>query len=253
MAPTRGHGWWPYLLPLFSFLLLGELAGRMPEAWRPGFLPLRVLVPAILFLKYWREGYYPELRTGYLRRPGPVLVDFVVGLVGAVLWMAPFLLALRFDPPLWQALPELLQPDPSEGFDPELLGPGLVALTLSLRGLGYGLVTPFVEELFVRSWLARYAVVFDGDRDFRDVPIGHFTWQSLGIVTVFFTVSHVPWEWPVAIPWILLTQLWFYYRRSLPALVTVHAGSNLGIFAFVLAMDGRIPGAAGPMDLWFFL
>ena len=41
--------------------------------------------------------------------------------------------------------------------------------------------------------------------------------------------------------------------ESLPALVAVHAGSNLGIFAFVVTMTGRIPGATGPMSLWFFL
>ena len=253
MAPTRGHGWWPYLLPLFSFLLLGEFAGKFPEAWRPGFLPFKVLVPAGLFLFYWRQGHYPELRGDYLRQPGKLALDFAVGLAGAALWMAPFLCALRFDPPLWQALPELLQPSPEAAFDPAQLGAQLAWLTLTLRCVGYGLVTPFVEELFVRSWLSRYIVVFDGRGDFRDIPIGHYTLRSLLIVTVFFTVSHVPWEWPVAVPWIVLTQLWYYHRKSLPALVTVHAGSNLGIFAFVLAMDGRIPGAAGPMDLFFFL
>ena len=63
----------------------------------------------------------------------------------------------------------------------------------------------------------------------------------------------MPWEWLVAVPWIVGTQLWYYHRKSLPALVTVHTGSNLGIFAFVLLMDGRIPGATGPMQLWFFL
>jgi CAAX prenyl protease-like protein len=253
MALTRGHGWWPYLLPLGSFLILGEIAGKFPEAWRAGFLPFKVAVPAGLFLCYWRAGHYPELRTGYLRRPGQVALDFGVGLAGAALWMAPFILALRFDPPLWIVMPEFMRPDPADGFDPAQLGAGLAGLTLTIRCLGYGVVTPFVEELFIRSWLTRYTVVFDGTGDFRDIPIGHYTRSSLVIVTVFFTVSHVPWEWPVAVPWIVLSQLWYYHRKSLPALVTVHAGSNLGIFAFVLATTGRIPGPNGPLDLWFFI
>ncbi len=253
MAPSRGHGWWPYLLPLFSFLLLVELAGKFPEAGRAGFLPVKILVPAGLFLFYWRQGHYPELRTGYLRHPGQVALDFGVGLAGGALWMAPFLFALRFDPPLWEGLPELLQPNLKEGFAPDQLGAGLAWLALTLRCVGYGVVTPFVEEIFVRSWLARYTVVFTGNGDFRDVPIGHYTRRSLLIVTAFFTVSHLPWEWAVAVPWILLSQLWYYHRKSLPALVAVHSGSNLGIFAFVLTMTGRLPGGAGPMDLWFFL
>jgi hypothetical protein len=30
MASREGHGWWPYLLPIFLFLALGEIAGRFP-------------------------------------------------------------------------------------------------------------------------------------------------------------------------------------------------------------------------------
>lgn len=253
MSRSRGHGWWPYLVPLFSFLLLVDLAGKFPEAWRAAFLPLKVLVPAGLFLFYWRQGHYPELRTGYWRQPGAFALDFAVGLAGGALWMAPFLLALRFDPPLWEVLPEFLQPSPEDAFDPEQFGAHLAWLNLSLRCAGYGLVIPFVEELFVRGWLSRFVVVLDGEADFRDVPIGTYTRASLLVVTLLFTASHMPWEWVVAVPWIVLTQLWYYHRKSLPALVAVHAGSNLGIFSFVLLMTGRIPGATGPMDLWFFL
>jgi hypothetical protein len=57
----------------------------------------------------------------------------------------------------------------------------------------------------------------------------------------------VPWEWPVAVLWVVGTQLWFYHRRHLGSLVVVHAASNLGIFVAVLlaARWGR--------ELWYFL
>jgi hypothetical protein len=36
--------------------------------------------------------------------------------------------------------------------------------------------------------------------------------------------------------------------------VIVHAGSNLSIFFFVLAMSGRLSDRAGvPIELWFFI
>ena len=74
------------------------------------------------------------------------------------------------------------------------------------------------------------------------------------MVVIFFTFSHVPWEWPVAVLWIVGTQLWFYHRKSVAALVTVHAGSNLSIFFFVLTMSGRLVDRTGvPIDLWFFI
>ena len=116
------------------------------------------------------------------------------------------------------------------------------------------LVTPFVEELFVRSWLLRYVDVFDNNMDFRDVPIARFGWPSFITVVVFFTISHVPWEWPVAVLWVVGSQLWFYHRKHLASLVIVHAGSNLSIFFFVLAMSGQLSDRAGmPIDLWFFI
>jgi CAAX prenyl protease-like protein len=236
-VPAReGHGWWPYLLPLFAFLGIVEVAARAPAAAQPALLALRVLVPGGLFLFFRQRGAYPELR-GYASRLGGAPFDVAVGVAGAALWMAPYL-----------AFPQLRPAD--RGFDPQQLGPDLAWLALSLRALGYGVVTPFVEELFMRSWLPRYAEVFDGPRDFRDVPIGHFSLRSLIIVVVFFTVSHRFWEWPVALLWILGTQIWLYRRRHLAALVVVHAASNLSIFAAVL-IASQLP--SGPLDWWFFL
>jgi hypothetical protein len=57
----------------------------------------------------------------------------------------------------------------------------------------------------------------------------------------------VPWEWPVAVLWIVGTQLWFYRRRHLGSVVLVHATSNFAIFVAVLLADGT------GLDLWYFL
>ncbi len=253
MVSHAGHGWWPYWVPLFSFLILGEIAGRAPETWQPLSLPIKVLVPGVLFAWFYARGAYPELR-GWRPRGRDLLLDTTVGVVGGAVWMAPYLLALRFDPPLWTALPEFFQPSPEDAFDSAQLGQHFVGLALGLRVLGYAAVTPFVEEVFVRSWLARFADVFDQRIDFRDVPLARFSWRSFWLVVIFFTASHVPWEWPVAVLWIVGTQLWFYHRHQLGALVVVHASSNLSIFLFVWLMDGRWLGPNGlPQSLWFFL
>jgi len=238
VTARRGHGWWPYLTPIFSFLLLGELLQRVPAA-APVLLPARVALPAALLVFFFARGEYPELRSA---PPGglPALgLDFLVGIAGAALWMAPYVAIGRDHLPGWMR--------PEGAFDPQWLGPERVALALGLRAVGFGIVTPFAEELFVRSWLARWIEVFDSDRDFRSLPIARPSRRSFVGVVLFFTVSHHPWEFPVAVAWIALTQLWFYHRRHLGALVAVHAGSNLGIFAAVLAA-ARLGG-----DLWYFL
>ncbi len=226
---------------MVAFLGLHELATRAFQGVGPWMLVPQVAIPGGLVLYYGLKGSYPELR-GYRGGPGAFALDVLIGLAGAALWIAPYLV---FDS---------LRPDPADGFDPGRLGAGLVWLALTLRVVGYGLVTPFVEELFLRSWLMRYADVFDRPVDFRDVPMARFAWRSFLIVVIYFTVSHMPWEWPVAFAWGLGSQLWFYHRRQLAALVVVHATSNLAIFAFVLAMTGRLSDGAGqPLSLWFFL
>jgi len=237
----RGHGWWPYLLPMLSFLLLGEITGRLPEAAAAWIFPLRVIVPGLLLVHFFRRGEYPELRTPPPGGAAGIASDVAVGLVGAAVWMAPTVWLGR------DALPGFFQPAADAGFDPTLLGEGAVGVALALRLVGYAGVTPFAEELFVRSWLARWLDVYDSRRDFRSIPIAQPSRRSFLGVVLFFTASHVPWEWPVAVLWIVGTQLWFYRRRHLASVVVVHAASNLAIYVAVLL------AARGGRDLWYFL
>ena len=232
-----GYGWAPYWFPMLAFLGLVELGGRLPDGGGLGLLGLKVALPGGLVFWYAARGRYPELRG--LGPSSGIALDVLVGLLGAALWVAPFLL---FDG---------LRPE-GAGFDAGAYG--AAGWALALRGLGYALVTPFVEELFVRSWLLRFLDVFDTREDFRKVPIARFRWRSFVLTTLYFVFSHQSWEWGVMAGWTLLTMAWFYHRRSLMALVVAHAVTNGAIFLFVLACDGRFTDAAGaPISLWFFI
>lgn len=241
MAKRRltGYGWAPYWFPMVSFLALVEIGSRVPESWALGFLALKVVVPGGFVAWYAWRGSYPELRGGL--RPSPAsALDVGIGLLGAILWVAPFLL---FDG---------LRPE-SEGFDPERFG-GAATEAMVLRALGYAAVTPFVEELFVRSWMLRFIDVFDQRKDFRSVPIARFSWRSFVIVSLYFVFTHQSWEWGVMAVWTLLTMAWFYHRRQMAALVLVHAVTNGAIFVFVMLYDGRLTDASGvPIGLRFLL
>jgi len=225
----RGHGWWPYVAPYGVFLLLVEVAARLPEGAAGAALWLRVGVPAALVAGFAWRGAYPELR-GYRLGAG-TLADVAVGLAILALWVTPYL--------LFAELPR------GEPFDADQLGPARRSELLALRLAGFAAVTPFVEELFVRSFLLRVVdVLWDGRGDFRDVPIGRFRWPSFLVTTLWFTLSHVPWEWAVAAPTGAAFTLWLYARRHLGATVVAHAVTNAGLFALVVL---------GPGDLWFFL
>lgn len=226
---------------MFGFLVLVEIGGRVPSTLKPLLAVASVAVPLALLLWHAHRTGYPELR-GLRWTARDLALDVGIGVLGAALWVAPY---------LWIAA---ARPGPDVAFDPQHLGASREWLALSLRAIGFGLVTPFVEELFVRSWLTRYADVFDRPDDFRDVPIARYSLRSFATVVIFFTLSHATWEWPVAVVWIVLTQLWFYRRGHLLPLVLVHAVSNLSIFLFVLIADGRLKDAGGsPLSLWFFL
>ncbi len=225
--PLLPTGAAPYLAPYAAFLALVELQSSLPNVASLLF-PLRVLAPAALITFFWRGGAYPELR-GYAIDTR-TLADIAIGLAIAALWLAPYL--------LWPALPQ------GSAFDPEFMGEGRRALTLGLRLAGFALVTPFVEELFVRSFVLRFAEVFDRYRDFRNEPIARFAWRGFIVTALWFTFSHAPWEWLVALPTGIALNAWLYQRGHLVACVVAHATANAAIWALVVF---------APLPLWAFL
>jgi CAAX prenyl protease-like protein len=226
MAAPRDHGWWPYLGPYGLFLLLVELGARVPEDLVGLFRVLRVALPGLWLLYFARTGRLPELR-GY--RPGlaGAARDAAFGVAVAALWMGPYLL-----------LPSLPRPAPEEGYLPNAFGPGREAFAYALRLVGFAAVTPFVEELFVRSFLLRLADVVDTHMDFRRVPMARFTWRSFLVTVGWFTFTHVPWEWPVALAAGVLFNLWLYRRGHIGSVIVAHAAANASIWlAVVLGPD----------------
>lgn len=238
-----GHGWWPYVVPYVAFLLMSELGRRMPDAADPWLLVIKPAVALGLVLGYRMRGAYPEWR-GQGARIGVLggAQDILVGLLLTGLWVAPYLLV------------PALRPTPGNEFDPAMAGESFVTAILALRLFGYALVTPIFEELFIRSFVMRYSEVYNRTGDFRDVPLAYFTWRSFVATIVIFTMGHVLWEYWVAIPWVALTNLWFYRRKSLVGIMVVHGATNAALLALALYGDGWfIDGAGKPLSLWFFV
>jgi CAAX prenyl protease-like protein len=224
MAGRGDHGWWPYLAPYAALLVIGEATARAaPDALLAGLLA-KALIPGALLAWFAARGRLPELR-GYRPSPGDVLA----GLVIAALWVVPYL--------VFPSLPR------GEAFDPEAAGEARRSLVLGLRVVGFAAVTPFVEELFVRSFLLRFGETFERG-DFRSEPIGRFAWRGFLASVLWFTFSHAAWEWGVALAAGIAFNAWLYARRHLGACVVAHAAANAAMWAFVVF---------GPAPLWGLL
>lgn len=240
----EGHGWWPYVVPYVAFLLLSEVGARLPDAASPYLLAIKPAIVLALVLWFRAGGAYPEWSSRPpVRMTAPGFVqDVLVGLALTAVWVVPYLL-----------LPAL-RPEPGGEFDPAMAGAKWVPVILGLRLFGYALVTPIFEELFIRSFVMRVAEVWESERDFRDVPIAQFSARSLLVTTIVFCLGHVPWEWWVCVPWIVLSTLWFYHRRSLSALMIVHATTNGALLGLAVFGEGWLTDAAGaPFSFWFFV
>ncbi|MDA8744774.1 CPBP family glutamic-type intramembrane protease [Rubripirellula amarantea] len=233
--------YWPYILPLVSFLALVELSNRTPESWQFAMLVARVIVPLSMLTYFWKRGDYPELK---IRFSAMTVVDLLLGISLAGLWIAPY---------VW--FPSLRPDSDSSPFDPAMAGAAMIPAVLSIRMIGYALITPVMEELFMRSFLIRFVEVFDDpDKDFREIAIGKFGGMSFAAVILVFLATHVPWEWYVMLPWAIITTLWLYLRKDLFALVVVHSATNAAILLSAIFLSGTFSDrSGGTLPLWFFV
>ena len=241
-AALEGHGWWPYLVPYAVFVVITTFAPRFPDAFAPWLLAIKPAFVLGLVLWFRAQGAYPEWR-GAGARIGLTggLLDILVGLALTAVWVMPF---------VW--FPEL-RPEPGDEFDAAMAGEEFVALVLGLRLFGYALVTPIFEELFIRSFVMRVADAWEVE-DFRNLPIARYTPISMLVTVVVFTMGHVPWEYWVCVPWVFLSNLWFYYRKSLSAVMLLHATTNAALWALAIWGEGWLRNPDGsPFSFLFFM
>jgi CAAX prenyl protease-like protein len=217
---------WPYVLPYLALLVCAELARWLPAWWDAPLLAMRVVIPAVLIVVALWRGAFPELRKLAAGWP----LDVAFGLAVAGFWLAPYL--------LWPSLPR------GEPFDPDALGEAARPAWLGLRLAGFVLVSPLVEELFVRSFLHRVVECWPDWERFHELAVAQRHRLAFLVTIFWFTLSHTPWEWWVALPTAVLLNTWLYWRGRLGNVWLAHATTNAAIGALVVW---------GPPDLWSFL
>lgn len=207
--------WLPYVAPFgvyFVFLLI-------QARWTTGLVwlyPIKTLAVAVTLWIFRRD--YEELRWPW-KTPGALvslLLATVIGLVVIVIWIG-------LDP----FYPKLSNDEP---FNPHTLRTAATMGTfIGFRVAGAVLVVPPMEELFWRAFLIRWLV----KEDFKQVPVGWFTWQSFAITVVMFGAEHN--QWLAGLICGALYNWLLYRRKDVFSCVWAHAVSNAALAAWVLA------------------
>ena len=199
----------PYVVPFAIFIGLG-LIGSQFENGIYIIYPIKTVAVA-LSLFFHRKTYIELYQKISVKS---VLLALLIGIIVFILWI----------------IPEGLYPTLGESqFNPYIFQDKLwIIFLIGFRLVGAGIVVPIFEELFWRSFLIRWII----DQDFKNVPIGKFTWLSFALVVVFFGLEHH--RWLVGMVAGALYNGLFYKEKNLWACILAHAVTNLILGIYVL-------------------
>lgn len=210
-----------YIVPyaLFALVLALKSVAPIDPAW---LILLAYGATAVCLFVY--KSHYTELSL-FRSSKREWILGILIGLLGIALWIAPYHLWAGFQ--VSNGLFGLMG-QTRQTFNPhEMSSSGLFYFFICARTLGYVLVTPVFEELFIRSFLIRYLI----NPDFKKVPIGAYTALSFFGSAVFFALTHT--EWIVALIYALLLNTLLIKTKSFNACVIAHGVSNLVLTAYV--------------------
>ena len=213
MTTPSSKPWLPYVAPMGVYMAFLLVQSNANLGW---VYPLKAL--AVVGVLWWFRQSYTELTVGRVTSRGApsgdaaynVILPVIVGLLAIAIWIA-------IDP-LYPKLSHAAPYDPSGRY-------GFIVF----RIIGAVLVVPVMEELFWRAFLIRWLV----KEDFKNVPVGTFTWPSFLITVALFGAEHNQW-----LAGLICGALynWLLYRtRSVWACVVAHAVSNAALAGWVLA------------------
>lgn len=201
----------PYIVPYFTFILIGSFAHYFPGCGYFIYIPKTIITAA--FVLYWFKTY-SEVEFGFS------FFAFAAGILGFILWIA-FTEYMPF---------KIFHPPPAE-YTPFRINKAVSLLLIFFRIGGSFLIVPVFEELFMRSFIIRWLINSD---DFKSVPMGKFTPFSFTGSIILFVLGHRFWEWPGAIATGVLFTLILYRRRKIFDCIIAHATTNLCLGIYVL-------------------
>ncbi|WFS61614.1 CAAX prenyl protease-related protein [Pseudodesulfovibrio thermohalotolerans] len=187
---------------------LFEISAQTGAALYP--LKIGLVALALLLLRKW----YDEMRLADLGNIGHTALSIGLGAVVFILW-------INLDHPF------ATTGDP-QGFDPNTFGNMRLPM-IAARIFGAAVIVPIMEELFWRSFLARYLV----DKNFTAVRHGTFTVFTFVSTAILFGLEHHLWLAGIMAG---VAYNFLYMRtRSIMQCTLSHGVTNLLLGIYVLS------------------
>ena len=207
----------PYVAPIFAYVFLGGVEGYLPEAspiWYPVWYTVKLVI--VTSLACWYRSTWTDLRRM------PSVLGF---LLAALAGLFVFGIWIGLDG-LYPAIPFVTSQ--RLGFDPTPLSVASRQVFIFVRMIGLVVIVPLIEELFWRSFLLRWLI----DQDFQREPIGRVTVTSAVVSSMLFAVAHPEW-----LPALLTGLAWawlLHQTKSLTACLVSHSIANLALGMYVI-------------------
>lgn len=203
--------WLPYVLPMALFLGITALEGNWPERYVAIYIAKIVVVAGALV---WAKATWKDIRW----QPRLIPVSVACGLALFAIWVG-IELALKY--------PHLGERSAFNPFE-KVPDDSLRMLFICSRFIGLVLIVPFMEELFWRSFLLRFAT----QTDFKALPIGTFSLVGGAITCALFALAHP--EWLPALIFAAAMAALVWKTKSIFACFVAHATTNLALGVYVI-------------------
>jgi CAAX prenyl protease-like protein len=175
---------------------------------------------AVLVLILWGfSRHVIDLRVRSL------VLSLLIGIAVFAIWIAPDLLFSGYrNHWLFQ---NSLTGQIKSSLPEEMRSNMLVLIARAIRAI---LIVPIIEELFWRAWLMRWLI----NSDFRQVPLGTYSGQSMVLTAVLFASEHGPY-WEVGLIAGFIYNWLMVRTKSLGDCILAHAVTNGALSAYVVA------------------
>ena len=214
----------PYFSPYFAFLGIKAIADLFPNGLYLGYILAYVAAAALLWIFHQK---YQEMHENKITSLN-LFWALMVGVIGITIWILPYHYIANFAKTdgIFGLLGSRQNTIKLHHLQKSWLSPFIL-----FRFIGYVLIVPIFEELFIRSFLWRFII----NPDIEKVAIGDYTAFAFWGTAILFALSHN--EWIVAFLYAVIINLFLIIKKDIKLCMVAHGFSNAILVIYVIISE----------------